>query len=316
MTTTEQPTSLDDVRALKVDVDRAEVAKLVGVVSWLEQHLVDPRTSDDVAFPDYGDGELLLAGDGAPAVSEVAVVELITTLGMSDLAGRRFVGKALELKHLLPRLWQRVLDGEVQVWRAFRVAESTMSLPLDGAAFVDGALAPFAHSLSWSQLERTIEKARALYDPEEVQRRRDADPRRFDIRTGGTGVDGFTWVEGLMDAGDALDLDAAVSSVAAQIGEYSDLPLDVRRSMAAGEVGRAQLALELGTSGRGVDVSILMTDAQVAELRETGTNVLLDQVESWCGSATTVTIRPVLDLNDHHRIGGYVPTDTIKEQVS
>ncbi len=96
------------------------------------------------------------------------------------------------------------------MWRAFRVAESTMSLPLDGAAFVDGALAPFAHSLSWSQLERTIEKARTLYDPEEVQRRRDADPRRFDIRTHGTGIDGFTWVEGLMDAGDALDLDAAV----------------------------------------------------------------------------------------------------------
>ena len=70
-----------------------------------------------------------------------------------------------------------------------------------------------------------------------------------------------------MDAGDALDLDAAVTSVAAQIGEVSDLPLDVRRSMAAGEVGRAQLALDLtdGSSGRGVDVSILMTDAQVAD---------------------------------------------------
>ena len=317
MTTTEQPTSLADVRAADAVVRHGEVDRIVAVTDWLEQHLVDPRTSDDVAFPDYGDGELLLAGDGAPAVSEVAVVELITTLGMSDPAGRRFVGKALEIKYRLPRLWQRVLDGEVQVWRAFQVAESTMSLPLDGAAFVDGALAPFAHSLSWSQLERTIEKARAEFDPEEVQRRRDADPRRFDIRTGGTGVDGFTWVEGLMDAADALDLDAAVSSVAAQIGELSDLPLDVRRSMAAGEVGRAQLALDLtdGSTGRGVDVSILMTDAQVAELRETGTNVLLDQVESWCGSATTVTIRPVLDLNDHHRIGGYVPTETIREQV-
>ena len=317
MTTTEQPPSLADVRALSVDRRSAETDEVVGVLAWLERHLVDPRTSDDVAFPDYGDGELLLAGDGAPAVSEVAVVELITTLGMSDPAGRRYVGRALELKYRLPRLWRRVLDGEVQVWRAFKVAESTMSLPLDGAAFVDQALAPFAHSLSWSQLERTIERARAEFDPEEVQRRRDADPRRFDIRTGGTGVDGFTWVEGLMDAADALDLDAAVSSVAAQIGEYSDLPLDVRRSMAAGEIGRAQLALDLtdGPTGRGVDVSILMTDAQVAELRQTGTNVLLDQVASWCGSATTVTIRPVLDLNDHHRINGYVPTETIREQV-
>ena len=87
--------------------------------------------------------------------------------------------------------------------------------------------------------------------------------------------------------------------------------------MAAGEIGRAQLALDLTDPrlGRGVDVSILMTDTQVAELRQTGSNVLLDQVASWCGSASTVTIRPVLDLNDHHRIGGYVPTETIREQV-
>ncbi len=240
------------MRAGDAVVRRGEVDRLVAVTDWLEQHLVDPRTSDDVAFPDYGDGELLLAGDGAPAVSEVAVVELLVTLGLSDSAGRHWLGKALETKYRLPRLWQRVLDGEVAPWRAFKIAEATMSLPLDGAAFVDGALAPFAHSLSWSQLERTIEKARTLYDPEEVQRRRDADPRRFDIRTHATGIDGFTWVEGLMDAADALDLDAAVSSVAAQLGEVTDLPLDVRRSMAAGEIGRAQLALDLTDSVRPV----------------------------------------------------------------
>ncbi len=317
MTTTALPTSLADVRAADLAVRRGEVERVARVLGWLEQYLVDPCTSDDVAFPDYGDGELLLAGDGAPAVSEAAVVELITTLGKSDAAGRRFVGKALETKYRLPRLWRRVLDGEVEVWRAFKVAESTLSLPLDGAAFVDGALAQFAHSLTWSQLDRTVEKARAMYDPEEVQRRRDADPRRFDVRTSDTGIDGFTWVEGLLDAADALDLDAAVTATAAQIGEVTDLPLDVRRSMAAGEIGRAQLSLDLtdGSSGRGVDVSIVMTDAQVAELRQTGTNVLLDQVAGWCGSATTVTVRPVLDLNDHHRIDGYVPTESIREQV-
>ncbi len=100
-----------------------------------------------------------------PAVSEAAVVELITTLGKSDAAGRHWVGNALEVKYRLPRLWRRVLDGEVEVWRSFKVAESTHSLPLDGAAFVDTALAPFAHSLSWTQLERTIEKARSAVRP-------------------------------------------------------------------------------------------------------------------------------------------------------
>ncbi len=317
MTTTEQPPSLADVRAADAVVRHGEVDRLVAVTDWLEQHLVDPRTYDDAAVRDYGDGELLLAGDGAPAVSEAAVVELITTLGRSDSAGRRFVGHAWETKYRLPRLWRRVLAGEVEVWRAFRVAESTLSLPLDGAAFVDTALAPFAHSLSWTQLERTIEKARTRYDPDEVQRRRDADPRQFDVRTTGTGIDGFTWVEGLMDAADALDLDAAIASVAAQLGEVCRPP--ARRPALHGR--RRDRPRPAGPRphrphpGRGVDVSILMTDTQVAELRQSGSNVLLDQVAAWCGAATTVTIRPVLNLNDHHRIDGYVPTETIREQV-
>ena len=203
-------------------------------MAWVEQHLVDPRTSDDVAIRDYGDGELLLAGDGAPALSEAAVVELITTLGKSDGAGRRWLGKALEVKYRLPRLWARVLDGEVAVWRAFRMAEFTISLPLDGAAFVDAGLAPFAHDLSWAQLERTVEAARAVYDPDEVERRRHADPRRFDVRLDQTGIDGFVRVDGLLDLADARDVDAAVAARAAQLAEVCDEPLDVRRSMALG----------------------------------------------------------------------------------
>src|SRR5687767_1441490 len=101
MTTTAQSPSLADVRAQDQVVRQAEVDRVVAVTDWLDQHLVDPRTSDDVALPDYGDGDLTLAGDGAPAVSEAAVVELITTLGKSDSAGRRYVGKAVETKYRL-----------------------------------------------------------------------------------------------------------------------------------------------------------------------------------------------------------------------
>ena len=318
MTTTEQLTSLADVRALKVASDQAEVAKLAGVLGWLEQHLVDPRTSDDIAFPDYGDGELLLAGDGAPAVSETAVVELLTTLGLSDTAGRYFLGRCLEIRYRLPRLWARVVDLQVAVWRAFKIADATMSLPLDGAAFVDGTLAPFAHSLSWSQLERTVEAARAEFDPEEVERRRNADPRHFDVRTEQASIDGYAYVDGLLDLSDALDLDAAVSSVAAQLADLGcDEPLEVRRSMAAGEIARAQLALDLTddeATGRGVTLYVHLSESDVARLDNTDGPVLVDQVAAWCAGAT-VTIKPVIDLHDHHRVDGYVPTDPITERV-
>ena len=104
------------------------------------------------------------------------MVELVTTLEKSDSAGRVFVGKCLELKYRLPRLWQRVLDAEVEPWRAFRVAESTLLLPLEGAAHVDATLAPYAHSLSWAQLERTVTAALTEFDPERAERLAGRDP--------------------------------------------------------------------------------------------------------------------------------------------
>ncbi len=315
MTTTAQPMTLDVVRTGVVARRRAEVTEILAITEWLDQHLVDPRTSDDVAVRDYGDGELHLAGDGAPAVSEAAVVELVTTLGRSDSAGRRHVGQALETKYRLPRLWRRLLDGEVEVWRAFRIAESTRSLPLDAAAFVDTAVAPFAHSMSWSQLDRTVEAARAIYDPEEVERRRLADPRRLDVRLDQAGVDGYVPVDGLLDLADARDLEAAVAARAARLGEVCDEPLDVRRSMALGEIVRGELALDPVDgpgSGRGVTLYVHLDDTDVAEVD--GTPVLVDQVATWCAGAT-VTIKPVIDLNQVVTSSGYTPSDPVAERV-
>src|SRR5689334_15938319 len=181
MTSTAHPTSLADVRAADHTARVAEVERLVQVTDWLEQHLVDPRTSADVAFESYGDGELLLAGPGAPAVSETAVVELLTALRRSDSSGRHWLGKVLELKYRLPRIWARVLDLEVEVWRAMAVAERTQNLPLEGAAHVDAALAFLAHSLSWAQIDRTVTAAMVEFDPERAARNAERDPRRFDV---------------------------------------------------------------------------------------------------------------------------------------
>ena len=92
MTTTEYRPSLADVRALSVDRRDAETAEVVGVVAWLEQHLVDPRTSDDVAMPDYGDGELTLAGESQVVALDNGTIREFTVtpedagLGRADVA--------------------------------------------------------------------------------------------------------------------------------------------------------------------------------------------------------------------------------------
>ena len=240
-------------------------------------------------------------------------MELITTLGKPDGAGRRWLGKALEVKYRLPRLWARVLDGEVAVWRAMRMAEFTISLPLDAAAFVDQAVSPFAHGLSWAQLERTVEAARAVYDPDEVERRRNADPRRFEVRLDQTGIDGFVPIDGLLDLADARDVEAAVAARAAQLAETCDEPLDVRRAMALGEICRGELTLEPGAAaGRGVTLYVHLDGTDVADAD--GTPVLIDQVAEWCGGAD-VTIKPVIDLNQPAESTGYSPSESVAERV-
>ncbi len=314
MTTTAPAPSLAEVRAVSLDRRRAEVDEIVAVVTWLEQHVVDQRTSTDVAVAAFGDGELLLAGVGAPAVSEAAVVELLTTLGRSDSAGRVFVGRCLELRYRLPRLWRRVADDEVEVWRAFRVAEATQLLPLDGAAHVDAALAPFAHSMSWAQLERTVQAALVEFDPERAERLAGRDPRRFDVHA--AAADGYVHVEGLLDLPDARDLDAAVAAGAAQLAELGcEEPVDVRRSMALGEIARAQLALDLTTgrpTARAVTLYVHLSESAVATVD--GVPVLADHVAGWCAGAA-VTIKPVIDLNQAVSSTAYTPSDSVAERV-
>ena len=93
------------------------------------------------------DTGLPVAGPGAPLISDFAVMELSALLGRSLDSGRNYVGQILELAYRLPKTWGRVLDGEVPVWKALRIADSTRLLPADAAAFVDRQLAPFAARL-------------------------------------------------------------------------------------------------------------------------------------------------------------------------
>ena len=276
----------------------------------------------------FGDRALPIAGPGAPLVSEFALMEYAATLGMSTDAGKAYVGKTLELRYRLPRLWEHVMTGRLAVWRAMRVAEHTCCLPMAAAAEVDQALAPAAGTCSWAQVDRLVEEALARHDPDQAEERRQraADGRRFDVETDLVDTAGTVQVEGCLDLADALDLEAAVSRTATQLAELgSTESLDVRRSMAVGEIARQQLALDLATGeiqpgqGRGVVLNVHLTEAaiagvggNVARCGNTRTPVLLDQVRDWCQAAGQITVVPIKDLAAHHHVEAYEIPDRIK----
>ncbi len=229
--------------------DAAEVALLQTVITWTCAHRVDNSLVDELTF---GVDGILLGGVGCPLVSEFDVYDLAVGLGMSTDAGCTYVGKVLELRYRLPKTWERVLALEVPVWKAFKVCESTMNLSYEAARYIDQMLAPVLHSCTFAQIERTVAQAVDLYDPDEAERRaaKAADDRSFDIHLGTRGptTDGTIAISGSVSLEDALDLEQAVKDGAKTLGDLGcDESLDVRRSMAVGEMARNQLALNLET---------------------------------------------------------------------
>ena len=309
---------------------QAEVAQLVAVLDWAGAHEVDGLV---VTTPG-----LRLGGPGCPVVSEFDAWDLACVLGRSPDSCLRYLGNALELRHRLPKLWQRVLDLEVPLWHAFRITARTQHLPAQGAADVDRALAHCAERITLAQVERSIAKAFAEHLPAEAEALRETanDARHFDIGlrdiglrdtdplTGG--LSGVVEVRGLLDHADALDLDAAVSRTAAQLADLgSTESADARRATALGEIARAQLTLDLSTgevetaSGRAVTIVAHVdgTDlAGVALVDGTQTPVLVTQLLEWCTRAgTKVTIKPVIDLAADLTSDGYAPSTEVAEQV-
>src|SRR3954453_12179898 len=209
-------------------------------------HSVD--SMDKAATWPGTEGEVALAGPGAPLVAEFAVAELAVALGVSADAARGFLGEAMELRYRLPKLWTRVLDGRVVAWRARQVAKHTIALSGEAAEFVDTHVAGFAHAIGYAALERLVEEAIVRFMPAEAKRRRRAaaEHRHFDIETHQVSYDGTVQVDGVLDLADALDLDDAVIRGAATLKDLGcSESLDIRRSIAVGDLARRQLALDL-----------------------------------------------------------------------
>ncbi|WP_395656925.1 DUF222 domain-containing protein [Nocardioides sp.] len=285
----------------------AEIDLLVLATDWVVLH---PGEQVDTSI-EFGMRDLQIAGDGAPTIDEAAVAEFALAVGKTTDAGRLFLGDAVELRHRLPRLWARVVAGEVAVWKARKVAQATTSLPPGAAAAVDQRLAWCAHRCSFAEIERQVEKARLEHDPDAAEQRRVAalERRRFDIDLDHATPEGLVHVEGELDLADAVALEEQIRAKAATLD--LDLPLKVRRSMAAGRLGAGD---EDTTE---VVVYAHVRPGQVSvDVDNTRSSITPEHLKVWCQAAgTRVTVRPVIDLNAELSTETYRPTELMKEQI-
>ncbi|GAA4718791.1 HNH endonuclease signature motif containing protein [Nocardioides conyzicola] len=301
----------------------AEVDRLHLAVAWAVMNPAD--TIDDAATVDGTQGELAVAGPGAPLVAEFCVGDLALALGMSTDAGRTYLGDAVEIRYRLPKIWAAVTAGRVQVWKARKIAQATKPLCRDGARHVDAHLAHHLRRCSFAQIDRAVEDAIRRFDPDlaEKRRREAADERCLDVDLDQVSFNGTVHVDGELDLADAIDFNDAIAAGAKELADLgSTESLNVRRSMAAGALARRELTLDLTTEARPAPrkrelvIYVHLSDAGVAGVENTRSAVSVDQVKGWCaGTNTKVVVRPVIDLNEHLSTDAYRPTETMREQA-
>ncbi|WP_292605553.1 HNH endonuclease signature motif containing protein [Nocardioides sp. REDSEA-S30_B4] len=200
------------------------------------------------------DTMLELAGPGAPEISEFAVIELAAALGRSTDSGRMLLSDAVEARYRLPKIWQRLLDGQVQVWRVRRVTDLTRALTQEAAAFVDAHLAHVVHTASFTTVKRLVAEAAARFDPETAEME-EADTQAtlhvtLDLSTAWSiGTASGVHLSGLLDRADAEELEHAIRTIADQLAAAGSTDtLDVRRAKALGFLSRGDLTLDLTTN--------------------------------------------------------------------
>ena len=242
---------LDYARSQRAARDAAEIAMYEATCTWAAMHTTfDPARATVLPGTDL---QISIAGPGAPSVSEFAIIEYGTAIGLSADAAVGYVAHVIETRYRLPRLHGAVTAGRVPVWRARRIAEATLALPAEAAEWVDRHLAGVAATCSYAALARLVEEALCRFDPEtaEDQRAKAAESRKLDIHLdaatrGGACIEGTADVTGCLDLADALDLENAVAREARNLAlAGSDQPLDVRRSQALGILARTQTTLDL-----------------------------------------------------------------------
>ena len=367
-------TTLSWIAAERKIQDSAAARQLVQVAHWADLHRADlppelaaesreagvavevPATgwSEELGGPLRGaEAMLQLAGEGTYAITEFAVCEVATALGMSETAARAYVGQTIELRDRLPRCWAKVMAGKLPAWKARQIAAETIALNPAAAAYVDAHLAPFAHKLGLRAILRTVAAAILRHDrPLAAERAAKAAEKRgvwLDDR-----LDGTTEVSAVVGTPDASAFNHTLNRVAAALRALGDLdPHQVRRAKGIGVLADPQYALDLTTTAEAMPLpdsesrtpvpdmppragtaaptihvhlhTAAVTGTQrggeldpVADIAGYGPRTV-ESVGQWLrdlAPRSTVKLTPVVDLTTTISTDGYHPTAAQQAQVA
>jgi hypothetical protein len=237
------------------------------------------------ADPRHAECDVLLGGDGTPAVAAGAAADLGAALGTSTAAAMQLMADALNLRHRHPQVWARVEALEVAPWRARRFAQTAAHAPLEAARDVDARLADHVGSCGVKRIDAAVVEAIARLDPEgqEVAEQTAEDQWGVDLRHGrGSFYDGTSV---LTATGDTVDLTAFHDLVAAVAHQLLDP--EAPGSGAADLEQRKARALGVIADRAFAGLPVLDPDSAVRPAARTRLNLHLDATAIIEGTGAT-----------------------------
>jgi hypothetical protein len=313
-----------------VDVDRSvaqgEADKLAHLVHFCDLHPVVDPGDEPAAWPTDQSlvgprNECPISGEGTPTVTVEAVHELTAALGLSHGSGLNLVGQTLELRYRLPILWGLVQDLTLPAWQGRQVAEHTMTLSREAAAFVDRHLAVAARAgkFKLGMIPGAVQLAIVQCDPDRAEQAEEnaLAGRGVWFERGDTAA--VTYVSATLDTLQALALDETISQLATTLNRLGDTTsCDVRRATALGMLADPQAVLDLDVEKKQVATATLYvhvdpdTAGATVEGIGAGTKALIDD---WLDRTDHVRIQPVLDLSRTDAVDRHDPPGWMHELV-
>lgn len=235
--------AIRSMRACRDEVRAAQVREF-----QLAAHVADLyATLDDPWLTLPGAEKLVRFGsDGTPEVAEFCTLEVAAHLGIRDEEAVQLMVDALDVRHRLPTLWRLLDQGRLPVWQARALASIARPLSHQAALELDRRLVPLLPGLSWKRAsafaEATVLELLPAIEADAL-RAEALETRHVTIGQSHLGVSS---IEGRLDAGDAILLDAQLNRVAeilARGGRHENR--DARRAMALGVLANPARGLQM-----------------------------------------------------------------------